>query len=163
MNFQEAIKDKDVIFQAYSIFNRYSHSIPINERDQLVRIAIWKACKSWNPDKSTIYTHTCNHVKYACKTFIRDKSKARLKNNELLFSECSSNSIQDFDKNISTKKTISFDEITESLDTTSRDLLRDIYINNYSVKFISERDKRSVSSIAKQLQKIFIKLNNEYK
>lgn len=170
MNFQEAIKDKDLIFQAYSIFNRYSHSIPINERDQLVKIAIWKACKSWNPDKSTIYTHVCNHIKYACKTFIRDKSKARLKNNELLFSEYSSglasgkgDDSAHFDKNIPAKKTISFDEITESLDATSRDLLRDIYINNYSVKSISARDNRSISSITKQLQKIFIKLNNEYK
>lgn len=162
MIFQEAIKDKDVIFQAYSMFNRYAHSIPSSEKEQLVNIAIWKACESWKPEKSTIYTHICNHVMYACKTFIRDKTKARLKNKELLFLDCSLGSAYDFDKNMPAKKTISFDEITESLDTTSRDLLRDIYINNYSVKSISERDKRSISSIAKQLQKIFRKLNNEY-
>lgn len=155
MNFEEAIKNDDVIRHAKHAMKKYATIISPENRKSIMYYAIWRACEKFN-GKSSFLTYVYNRARFACKDFLktvkRDNQRSQVA----------------FDTNVITDKSVINNdtmiiEVLESIKSEkNRNIIKGIYLDNTPIESLSKEFNISEKSILNIVKKEIEKIKKEY-
>lgn len=144
MTYDEAIKDINIIKISNKAANKYKKVMRVEDLSQCRHIGIWKACKLYNPDKSSLHTYIYNYVQWECKKYITK------------YQQYSNSNYKDpivvSNNNLDTVKCL--------LEDKEYNLLVDRYIGRYTVKELSSKYNLTEWKVKTQLNVILAKIKD---